>query len=990
MMGWWSLTNHKDVMNECMHSSKVPGCEPGMPKRPKVFQHNPVDAPRMPFTAPVDLSLPLVGSSQPWLAQEGSRTLVPRAMKNASSRSKALSTGIFLWSSALATAYHVSPTGNDGSAGTSPSTAWRTISRVQQASASLQPGDQILFERDGSYAGHLILNSSGSASQPIVVGAYGSGALPEISGAIPATGWTVHQGNIWKATVTQPVKYVHVNGALMTLARYPNTGWLRVNTASTTSLNSADLDQANGHWNGARLVIRSTNWCYENTEISDHTNSTLTFPAITYNPGNHQWGFFVCNKLSELDSPGEWFHDPAAGMLYLWSPSNANPNSQQVLASIHENGVEVGWEKHHITVRDLAFRGQCWAGVYNGGGANVTITGCTFEQSFHGIRSYGSYGNYSGNTLRNTYASSMGILDHNSTIENNTIEDIALIPGLGETFWGYYGMYASGASNVIRGNTIRRTGNSGLFIGGSPLVEKNIIRNCLMTVNDGGGIYWDSADGATIQDNIISDVEGNMESVASDYSINDPLGHGIYFGNSEIHNIIVRRNTVSSCSSAGIHVDHTMVSSGIQIRDNILYDNDIQLSITDQSNVNGPGATAPYYVANFNDVYSGNTLYCLTKDQRCVQQYHTHGTSLVDFGTFTNNRYFNPFNELSILVINLGAGMVKNYTLERWRAERNEETGSTRSPMQQNAEEVDERLTANLVTNSSFDYNTTGWSGWPTQGQIARDATMLDNGAMKIVYGANAGSPEFYLRTTGTMPVVNGAWYEMRFSLQSNAHGVLRADFKSESQGATPNSIHTRNIPFDSQRRDMTIVFQSNVTEPALMIFANSFTESTYWMDNVELYKVTVQSTDPHDRHILLTNTSGTAVEIPLTGCWRDVLGALHSGSISVPAWGSIVLAKEVGSACGLTTAVEETDATKEISLPYPNPLRAGSSLYLTEAVATDMEVEVLDAGGRSVGRARMLAGAVEVPTIGELVSGHYMILLRNKAGVQRHRLVVQ
>ena len=911
-------------------------------------------------------------------------------MKTPFTRLQVLITGLFLWSSVLATTYHVSPNGNDGSNGTSPGTAWRTITRVQQVSASLQPGDQILFERSGSYPGHLILNSSGSGSQPIVVGAYGSGTLPEISGATLITGWTLHQGNIWKASVARSVKYVRVNGALMTLARYPNTGWLRVNTASTTSLNSTSLDQANGHWNGARLVLRSTNWCYENAEISNHANSTLSFPAITYNPGNHQWGFFVCNKLSELDSPGEWYHDAATGMLYLWAPSNADPNTRQVQASVHENGVEVGWEKHHITIRDLAFRGQCWAGVYNGGGANVNITGCTFEWSYHGIRSYGSYGNYSGNTLRNTFASSMGILDHHTTIENNTIEDIALIPGLGESFWGYYGMYASGADNVVRGNIITRTGNSGLFIGGSPLVEKNIIRQCLMTVNDGGGIYWDSADGATIQDNIISDVEGNMESVASDYAINDPLGHGIYFGNSEIHNIIVRRNTVSSCSSAGIHVDHTMVSSGIQVRDNVLYDNDIQLSLTDQSNVNGPGATAPYYVANYNDMYSGNTLYCLNKEQRCVQQYHTHGTALVDFGTFTNNRYFNPFNELNILVINLGAGSVKTYTLERWRAERNEETGSTRSPLRQNAEEVSERLTANLVTNSTFDYNTTGWSGWPTQGQIVRDATMLDNGAMKILYGANAGSPEFYLRTTGTMPVVNGAWYEMRFSLQSNAHGVLRADFKSESQGATPYSIHSRNIPFDNQRRDMTIVFQSNVTEPALMIFANSYTESTYWMDNVELYKVTVQSIDPHDRHILLANATNAAVEMGLTGCWRDVLGALHSGSIAVQAWGSIVLAEEAGSVCGLTTTVDEDSAAEDISRPYPNPLRAGSTLYLSQASTTDTEVDVLDAGGRTVARSRMSAGTTEIPVGGQLISGHYVIILRNKDGVQRHRLVVQ
>jgi len=897
-----------------------------------------------------------------------------------------------LWvgSMALATTYYVSPQGNDANAGTSQADAWRSIARVQQASGSLQAGDQVLFQRGGTFPGHLTLNVSGSPAQPIVIGAFGSGPQPVISGATNVTGWSVHQGNIWRANVAQPVKYVHVNGTLMTLARYPNTGWLRVNTASTTQLNSASLTQANGYWNGAELVLRSTNWCYENAVVNNFNNGTLAFPSIVYNPGNHQWGFFLCNKLSELDSPGEWYHDAIAGVLYFWAPNNADPNSLAVLASIYESGVEIGWQRQYFTIQDLAFSGQRYAGVYSGGGAHVTVTGCTFERSYFGIRSYASYSTYTNNIVRNTYASGMGILDHHSTVSNNTVSDIALVPGLGESFWGYYGMYVSGETNVVRGNRISRTGNSALFLGGSPLVEQNIITDVLLTVNDGGGIYWDSADGAIIQDNFVSNVGGNMESVATDYSINVPLGHGIYFGNAEIHNIIVRRNTVHGCSSAGVHVDHTMVSSGLQVRDNVLYDNDIQLSITDLSNTNGPGATAPYHVPNFDDVYSGNTLHCVKKEQRCVQQYHVHGANLVDFGTFTNNRYFNPYNELSILVINAVGASVKTYTLERWQTLRNDDQGSTRSPDRLNAEEVTSRLTANMMTNGTFDYNTNGWAGWPTQGQILRDASLLDNGAMKIIYGANAGSPEFYLRTTNTVPVENGAWYEMKFSIQSTAHGMVRADFKGESQAPTPYFIHTRNIPFDTQRRDMTIVFQSNLTEASVMMFANSFTESTYWLDNVELYKVNVQTVDPHERHILLVNETGSAIDVPLTGCWRDVLGGIHSGSITVPAFGSTVLAKEDDTLCGLTTPVEEVDGAASGATLYPNPVRSGSSIFLSEALPANAEVEVLDAGGRTALRSQLRAGNVELPLGSALHSGHYVVLLRSANRVEHHRLLVQ
>ncbi|MBK8531692.1 MAG: hypothetical protein IPL64_07345 [Flavobacteriales bacterium] len=205
----------------------------------------------------------------------------------------------------------------------------------------------------------------------------------------------------------------------------------------------------------------------------------------------------------------------------------------------------------------------------------------------------------------------------------------------------------------------------------------------------------------------------------------------------------------------------------------------------------------------------------------------------MDFGTFTNNRLFNPYNELSIRIINSQASYVKFFTLERWRAERNEESGSTRSPFRQNSKEVTQRTSANMAPNGTFDYNTSGWSGWPTEGQIDHQTNVLDNGALKVVYGANSGSPEFYLRTTNTMDVVNGSWYELKFSIQAMPMVRSARMSKRDPQAGTPYSIHSRTIPFDTQRRDMTIVFQSNLSEPALFILANHFskapTGSTMW-----------------------------------------------------------------------------------------------------------------------------------------------------------------
>jgi PKD repeat protein len=70
----------------------------------------------------------------------------------------------------------------DSGAGTSTTTAWRTINRVNISSFS--PGDSILFKRGCTWLEQLKAPSSGAAGNPITFGAYGSGAKPIIRGIV--------------------------------------------------------------------------------------------------------------------------------------------------------------------------------------------------------------------------------------------------------------------------------------------------------------------------------------------------------------------------------------------------------------------------------------------------------------------------------------------------------------------------------------------------------------------------------------------------------------------------------------------------------------------------------------------------------------------------------------------------------------------------------------------------------------------------------------
>ncbi len=99
----------------------------------------------------------------------------------------------------FATTYYVSSSaGNDSNNGTSSSTPWKTLTKVNYA--NFNPGDFILFKSGDSWFGQL-LPKSGSTSGTITYGSYGSGEKPKIHQAIQLnnlTDWVNDGGNIWK------------------------------------------------------------------------------------------------------------------------------------------------------------------------------------------------------------------------------------------------------------------------------------------------------------------------------------------------------------------------------------------------------------------------------------------------------------------------------------------------------------------------------------------------------------------------------------------------------------------------------------------------------------------------------------------------------------------------------------------------------------------------------------------------------------------------
>ncbi len=831
-----------------------------------------------------------------------------------------------------ATNYYISPTGNDANSGTSEAQAWQTLDRLAQVQYALQPGDKVLLKRGGIYRGTLPVSSSGTAGAQVLFGAYGNGAKPIVAGSDLPGNWVVHQGNIWRTQITGPVKQLYVDGQPQTLARFPNTGWLRMDQGTSTTLHDADLDQPDGYWVGATAVIRASNWNFDLGNITGFSGGTLSFPTIYDNPGNYQWGYFLRNKLSELDAPGEWYYDENTGTLYFQPPGNADPNSLMIEAAVRPAGATVAWNRSYVRIKDIVFKHQTFAGVDNGGANHITVTDCKFQDLYHGIRSSGSYNSYVNCEYSRTDGSAVLIIDDHTSFSGNTLENIAMRPGEGETTWGYFGIRTIGVGNSITGNRFNTVGYIGIVADKDALIENNVLHHCLALLNDGSGIAFDNADGMVIRNNLVLDVDGDLESSAPDFPNYLKISHGIYFGNTSIKNTIVEGNTVTNCASSGIHVDHTMASTGNIIRNNVLFNNGVQISISDYSSNLGPAAAPPYYLSSYNEAYYGNTLYCLNKDQYCMLQYTCRSTAPVDFGTFSNNLYHNPYNELSIRYHNTFSGEQRNYTLKEWQATRSEDAGSTASPLHLNDVAVTAELTSEQVQNGNFNNNVNGWGGWPTNAQVTHDGGHLDNGALKAFLPNANIYPEFSLRSPVSIPVQQGLWYKLSFSLLSNEEGQLNAALKGQGQLTGLETIGKRDYPFGTDRRDIEFIFQASATDQAMVQFTNTVQNPMYWLDNVSVKQVQVQALDPADKHKLVYNEQPSDEWFALDGCWADLEGNLFSGQIQLAPYSSIVLVHQDDELCDIATTVPNMPSSAS-PVVFPNPVDAGGQLQIATTV---------------------------------------------------------
>ena len=119
-----------------------------------------------------------------------------------------------------ATSYYIAANGNDANNGTTITTPWKSIAKVNANMNLFHAGDAVYFRRGDIFREKLILGNgtAGNATTRLTFGAYSTGSNPIISGADVVTGWTAQTVNglsMYTATFAQTPKHLFVNGTQM-------------------------------------------------------------------------------------------------------------------------------------------------------------------------------------------------------------------------------------------------------------------------------------------------------------------------------------------------------------------------------------------------------------------------------------------------------------------------------------------------------------------------------------------------------------------------------------------------------------------------------------------------------------------------------------------------------------------------------------------------------------------------------------------------------
>ncbi|UFS59934.1 LamG domain-containing protein [Subtercola endophyticus] len=214
-------------------------------------------------------------------------------------------------SAAPCTTYYVSSaSGVDSNDGCSSATAWRTLANLN--TTTFAAGNQILFQKGGSWTGELQPAGSGDSGNPIVISTYGTGATPILAGGGAAATVYLHDQHDWT------VQNLEITNTSTTAA---NRAGILVQNDLTTTLHGIHL---------SNNLIDNVDGSWAQGDPQPVTTSAISFDLTDSN---------TTAGWDDVLISGNTLTDDDAGGIYLGSPNGVNHNISSTNVVIQNNTI---------------------------------------------------------------------------------------------------------------------------------------------------------------------------------------------------------------------------------------------------------------------------------------------------------------------------------------------------------------------------------------------------------------------------------------------------------------------------------------------------------------------------------------------------------------------------------------------------------------------------------------------------------------------------
>ena len=813
--------------------------------------------------------------------------------------------------------YFSNSTGNDtytNIQAQNSTTPWKSITKLNAVFNTLIAGDSILFKRGEVFYGSITVNSSGASNRHIVLGAYGIGTNPVISGFTTISSWTPVGAGVYQApatTAAASLNMVTLNNQPQQIGRYPNTnaangGYLTYNSFNDTlSITDSNLTSTT-NWTGAEVVIRKKLWVLDRCKITNHSGSILYYSntgGSTYDCSGN-FGYFIQNDVRTLDQFGEWYFDVPKKILKVYF-GNAVPSAYVIKASGIDILVNINAKKY-ITFNNLSFEGANNYGIYSEASDFVTVQNCSFTN----IGGTGIYmqsvsdvlieNTTCYNNLSNAIRMASGA-DSNVTIRNCSINKTGAIRGMAPSGGNSYKAIIADLRNnsLMEYNKVDTTGYVAIEFGGSnATVKNNLVNYFCYNKDDGGGIYsWapgtDAEPAGTftnrvVRDNIVMNGIGAPEGRSS----TNLFVSGIYL-DGRMMNVDVINNTVFNIGKNGIHCNNP---NNVNIIGNTSFNTLNAISFMRWS----WGSINNLKVKNniFYPKYSNQRNLSYTNGGLNDPAVTTVQSALQSLGDIDSN-YHASINEVGFntdIYSTAGGPSIPTspQSLDSWQILSANDLHSKRPFREAPQYSIRSVTGSNLFTNGPFTSNISGLTFFGSTVNATWDNTgAISGGSIKVEF--KSPSPNKYVLLYSSIGAISASKnYVLRFTtVGTTGNGITRAYIRktaSPYSSLTPIQINS----FGTAARVHEFLFTAPATDAngsfVIEIEQNS---GTTYIDNIGFYEADAEVYNADDYLRIEYNATTSAKTIALGANYIGVDTTYYPGTITLQPFTSKILVKD-------------------------------------------------------------------------------------------------